>query len=334
MGGATPERLADIGEEDLLARIFPLFGIEQDASLPVGPGDDAAVLSVPDGRVVATTDAMVRGSDWLDHWSSGADVGVKCVAQNVADVAAMGARPTGLLLTLAAEPDTRVDWALDLARGIAQAAREFGCRVIGGDLSGAPEGLLLVSITALGDLEGRAPVRRDGARPGDVVAVAGSLGRAAAGLLALERGAGDAAPDLVAAQRRPHPPVAEGPRAAELGAHAMIDLSDGLVRDAGRVARASGVTVDLSSAALAADVDALVDAGHGVLTSHDARGCVFGGGEEHSLLAVFPPDVALPGPWRPVGRIVARSGADPTLRSGVTVDGDPVDVQGWDHFGG
>ena len=119
----TRARLRDLSEGELLARLFPLFGdIEGSVPVLLGPGDDAAVLAAPSGGVVLTTDSMVRDRDWRDDWSSAREVGQKVVAQNLADIAAMGAVPTGLLLALAADPETELDWVLDLASGIAEAA--------------------------------------------------------------------------------------------------------------------------------------------------------------------------------------------------------------------
>lgn len=334
----TGRTLADIGEDRLLQMIFPLMPVPEGVEL--GPGDDAAVLAAP-GRTVLTTDTMVLGQDWLPQWSSPQDVGAKCVAQNLADVAAMGATPTGLLVTLVAAPSTPLDWAVGFAEGIGQAAAEAGTGVLGGDLSSAGEGVAAVSIVAVGDLGDRAPVTRSGARPGDVVAVAGSLGRAAAGLhLFLTDQWQDATPEareLLDAQRRPTPPLACGPQAADAGASAMIDLSDGLVRDAGRVARASDVVIALDSAALATDLDAL----RPHVGDEAALDSVLGGGEEHSLLACFPPYVPLPPPWRIIGQVepASRPGGTPSDAQGdqthrVLVDGTPPHSLGWDHFGG
>ena len=248
------ERLRDLDESGLLARIFPLYA---DAlprpwgSVPVGPGDDAAVVGAPAGTVVATTDSMVRVRDWRDEWSSGHDVGVKVAAQNVADVAAMGAEPTGLLVSLVADPETAVAWAEDLARGIASVAREAGAPVVGGDLSSGPPGVVVVTVTALGDLRGRAPVLRSGAQVGDVVAVCGSLGRSGGGLALLLAGhVPEAGAGLVRHHLAPRPPWESGPIAADAGATALVDVSDGLVTDVGRVARASAVGVDLDGAVL------------------------------------------------------------------------------------
>lgn len=311
--------LADLGEDELLDRILPLFPPAPGVLVPAG--DDTALLAAGDA-VLATTDTMVRGRDWLDGWSSAEDVGAKVVAQNVADIAAMGGVPTGLLVTLVADVRTPVAWVEDFSRGLAEAAADARVPVVGGDLSSAPSGTLVVSVTALGDLEGRAPVLRSGARPGDVVAVCGTLGRSAAGLLLLQEGTPSLAPDLVAAHRRPRPAYDQGPQAALAGATAMLDLSDGLVRDGRRIARASGVQLALSGEALAADVAALAPA----VGTTRARECVLTGGEEHSLLACFPAGRELPTGWRALGEV--RDG------EGLTLDGQSLHGGGWDHFAG
>ncbi|HET7399242.1 MAG TPA: thiamine-phosphate kinase [Intrasporangium sp.] len=315
--GGVP--LWELDEEEILARVLPL--LPGSAGLVVPPGDDAAVVRTAD-RTIATTDTVVLGRDWLDEWSSGADVGHKVVTQNLADVAAMGGRPTGVLLTLVADPAIGLDWVLDHARGVAQACRAADVGVLGGDLSSAPAGVVMVSVTALGRLAGE-PVLRSGAHPGDVVAVRGSLGLAAAGLRLLQAGTPELHPEAVARQRRPHAPLAAGPEAAEAGASAMLDISDGLLRDGGRLARASGVVLDLDPTAIAADVDALVPA----LGPSAARACVLGGGEEHSLLATFPG--RMPGGWRRIG-VVRAAGAGQT--PGVLLGGRPQQSSGWDHF--
>lgn len=321
-------RLRDVSEEQLLARILPLMAVPDGIAYPsvvLGPGDDAAVIAVADGRFVATTDAMVRDHDWRDDWSTAQEVGRKAVAQNLGDVAAMGSVPAGLLLSLLADPDTPLDWVVGLAQGFGAAAAAAGCPVLGGDLGGAPAGVVMISVTAFGDLQGRDPVRRSGAAPGDLVAVAGTLGRSAAGLALLLAGRGgedDAlVRELVGAHRALVAPYAAGPAAADAGATAMIDLSDGLVRDAGRVAAASGVGLDLDPALLAPDVSAIAPAlGRQALTA------VLTGGEEHSLLATFPPAAVPPASFRPIGRV--RTG------KGVTVGGVPQQGGGWDHFAG
>ncbi len=315
----TRRTLADISEDELLDLIFPtLPGHEH---VLIAAGDDTARLAVPSAAVLATTDAMVLGRDWRDEWSSGEDVGRKCVAQNVADIAAMGGVATGMLVTLVAAAETPVEWVQSFTAGVTEAAREIGVAVLGGDLSSAPAGTRVVSITALGELDGVPPVRRSGARPGDVVAVAGTLGRAAAGLLLLERGDQAVSPDLVECQRRPRAPYEQGPIAARAGATSMLDLSDGLVRDLGRVARASGVRIDLDGERLAPHADALAGA-----VGDDAWRCVLTGGEEHSLAATFPDTTSVPEGWQIVGSVSSGSG--------VTLDGQPQRGGGWDHFAG
>ena len=321
---ANPEpagpTLGELGEDGLLATIFPL--LPGGPGVLIGPGDDTALLSTPHGSVLATTDAMVRGRDWLDEWSTGADVGAKAVAQNLADIAAMGGVPSGLLVTLIADPRTSLAWVRDFTLGLARAAGAAGVPVVGGDLSSAPQGVLVVSVTALGDCEGRPPVLRSGAHAGDVLAVCGSLGHAAAGLLLLQRGETSRAPELVDYHRRPRPPYEQGPVAAGAGASAMLDISDGLGRDTGRMAQASGVGIELDDLLLADDVAQLVDA----VGADDAWRSVVEGGEEHSLLASFPEAAGLPDGWRQVGRVVAGSG--------VRLRGESVIGRGWDHFGG
>ncbi|WP_116112958.1 thiamine-phosphate kinase [Austwickia chelonae] len=319
-------RLGDLSEEEVLRVILPLM-TSPDSRVLVGPGDDAAVMSARDGRFVTSTDASMRDVDWRDDWSSGEDVGRKIVAQNLADVAAMGAAPAGLLVTLLAGEDTGLDWVRELARGIGEASREADCPVLGGDLGAAPTAVVVLSVTSFGDLQGRAPVLRSGAQVGDVVAVAGTLGRSGAGLALLQSGRTDmseeaVAQELVAVHRVPRPPLSAGPRAADAGAHALIDISDGLIRDTGRIASASGVRIALSSEQLAMDIEVISP----VWGREKALEMVLTGGEEHALLGVFPPDVALPSGFRKIGEVLSGEG--------VTVDGERRQGGGWDHFAG
>ena len=320
--------LGELDEEHILAELLAVLTRRTAATVRVGVGDDAAVLAAHES-VVATTDTMVKGVDWRDDWSLPQEVGRKLVAQNVSDLAAMGARPTGLLLTVASEPNLPLRWLLQLGEGVSAAAAEAGTVVVGGDVSAAPGGVVLLGMTAIGDLEGRAPVTRAGARPGDVVAVRGSLGRSGAGLRLLEQGAAreemtGAAAQLVADHCAPRPPWEAGAEAAAAGATSMIDLSDGLVRDASRVARASGVRLDLQSYLLAVQVAALAE----VVGEEAAWADVLGGGEEHSLLATFGPTTRLPHGWLAIGAVAAAHDAE----SPVTLDGQRVEVTGWDHF--
>jgi thiamine-monophosphate kinase len=312
--------LADLSEAALLGKILPSYA--SGPGVRIGPGDDAAVLATGPATV-ATTDSMVRGRDWLDEWSTAADVAAKLLTQNLADVAAMGARATSVLVSLVADPATPADWVLEFAEALGADAAASGVVVAGGDLSSAPPCVLVLAMTAHGDLGGREPVLRSGAHPGDAIAVCGTLGRSAAGLALLREGADprSEAPGIRAAclahHLRPSAPLPAGPQAARSGATAMIDLSDGLLRDADRLAAASGVRIALSPAGLHEDLVALREA-----VGEEAWECLLAGGEEHSLLATFGGDV--PDGWRTIG--VVEPG------EGVTLDGVPQQPRGWDHF--
>ena len=318
------DSLADLGEDGLVADILGALGaVAAPSWVSVGPGDDAAVLDLG-GPVVVSTDTLAEGPDFRLEWSGGDDVGVKSVAQNFADVAAMGAVPRAIVVSLAAPPSLASAWARDLRRGIAEECARAGAALVGGDVSEASE--VVVTGTAVGVLAGVAPVLRSGARPGDVVALAGLTGHSAAGLAVLLAGqepTDPAAERAVALHKRPDPPYAAGPAAARAGATAMIDTSDGLLRDAARIATASGVAVDLDLAALTPDAGLAALAGR---LGADPLAWVLAGGEDHKLLATFPAGAGLPPPFRRVGAVTA---GEPT----VTVGGRPWHGEtGWRHF--
>jgi thiamine-monophosphate kinase len=306
--------LAGLGEFGLIGELSSW--LPASPGTLVGIGDDAAVLATPDGRVVATTDFLIEGRHFRRDWSSGADAGHKAAARSLADLAAMGADPAGLLLALAAPPDLPVTWAASLARGLAAEAARAGAAVIGGDTARAD--MVLLAVTGLGNLAGRDPVLRSGAKPGDVVAVAGPLGHAAAGLALLTAGVRE--DPLVGEHLRPMPPYDAGPEAAALGATAMIDISDGLLADLGHIARASGVLIDLDPDRLGPDETLLAAAASlpsgrtggrqaPALPSSPGRQAlawVLAGGEDHSLAATFPPGTHLPARWRIIGAVKDR----------------------------
>ena len=309
--------VADVGEVALIAAITARLG-NGDAVL-LGPGDDAAVVAAPDGRVVATTDVLVESRHFKRDWSSATDVGVRAAGANLADVAAMGAVPTALLVGLAVPLDLPAQWVLELADGIGEEAARAGAAVVGGDLVRGE--VVTISVTALGSREGRDPVTRGGARPGDLVAVAGRLGWSAAGFAVLSRGFRSPR-TLVDAHRRPQPPYDEGPRAAGLGATAMVDVSDGLVSDLGHVARASGVAIRLETDAFHVPQE-FVDTSRAL--NADPLQWLLTGGEDHALAATFPPDVDLPMAWSVIGRVEDGEG--------VLVDGAPFEGPGgWRSF--
>lgn len=310
--------VARTGEFGLIAKVTAR--LDTGTHCLLGPGDDAAVIATPDRRVVASTDVLVEGRHFRRDWSSARDVGHRAAAANLADIAAMGATPTALLVALCAPVDLEVAWAEELADGLAAEAALVGAGVVGGDMSASPT--LTVAVTALGDLDGGAPVVRSGAQPGNVVAVNGRLGYAAAGYTVLSRGF--RTPKLlVEAFRRPQVPYRAGPAAARLGATAMIDVSDGLLADLGHIAAASHVTIDLTKDAFSVP-EPMRNAA--VALGVDPYQWILAGGDDHPLAATFPPTVALPAEWLVVGGVAEGSG--------VTVDGRPFNrgVSGWDHF--
>ncbi len=329
--------IADLGEWGIIAALAGRMPAGRLTS--VGIGDDAAVVGAPSGSVVAAVDLLLEGRHFLLRWSSAYDIGVKAAARSLADIAAMGAVSTALLVALATPGTLPARWATDLADGLAAEASRAGAGVVGGDTARADS--VVLSVTALGDLEGRPPVLRSGARAGDVIAVCGLLGHSAAGLALLQADAIEADADpgpfagLLTAHRRPSPPYDAGPEAARLGATAMIDVSDGLVADLGHVAAASAARLDIDTSSLVT-VGPLGDAAAflrssggtdraGSPPSVTARSWVLAGGEDHSLVATFPAATALPARWRVIGAV--RAG------DGVTVDGAPYAAAGgWQHF--
>ncbi|WP_344856966.1 thiamine-phosphate kinase [Planomonospora alba] len=363
MNGRCVITVGDLGEFGIVARIAGR--LPQGRTVLLGPGDDAALVGAPDGRVVVTTDLLLENRHFRRDWSTAYDIGRKAAAQNLSDVVAMGADPTGIVVGLGLPADTPAGWLDDLADGFRDECALVGASVVGGDTTRCE--LVVIGVTALGDLGGRAPVTRSGAREGDVVAVAGRLGHAAAGLALLRDGravpgaagagarpggagsaarpaagpagaagvpasagaedpdSGEAAPvalaALVDAHRRPRPPYPCGVQAAELGATAMLDVSDGLLQDLGHVAHASGVGIVLDPAAFAVPPELEAAAR---LLGTDPLEWILTGGDDHALAAAFPPGVRLPPVWTRVGRV--------TGGEGVQVRGRPPGHGGWDHF--
>ncbi|MDF0586134.1 thiamine-phosphate kinase [Tsukamurella sp. 8F] len=312
-----PSTAADLGEDGVIA--LATAALRPDPRVTVGPGDDAAVVTAPDGRVVISTDAVVEGRHFRFDLTTPEHVGRRVIAQNAADIAAMGAVCTAFTVTLGCPPDTPSAVLAGISAGVAAGAAQVGGVVVGGDVVRTEQ--VVVSVTALGDLEGRSPVLLSGARAGDVVALAGVVGRSAAGLAVLEAGVESPSEECLDVYRVPRPPLTAGPSAADAGATAMTDVSDGLIRDARAIARASGVALDLG--ALTPDDD-VVSCAHAV--GADPYEWLYAGGEDHALLATFPPDIHLPQGFRRVGRV--RAG------HGVTIDGAPATVGGgWTSFG-
>lgn len=438
--------LSKLGESRVLRAFMPIINAhnEQVAAtarqaghiepLDVGPGDDCAVLAAPapGQRTVVTTDTLVEDQDFMNLWpggiarigedgelileparSSGYDVGRKAATQNLADVAAMGARPASLFISLSLPGSTPYGWIDGFAHGIVDGINACGateCVIGGGDIGDSTE--MSVTVTALGYTD-RA-VLRSGARPGDTIALAGRTAWSDAGLRLLlnplslpatallraiaagqdaeaaldavaqawaqkqSEGAGalpeglielartltpeDAAHMIavceraVDSQHHPVSPIPAGEVARQHRASSMLDLSDGLVKDAGRVAAASGVQMSLDRAAVDAFAEPLLPLARLLLAIGErneagespaslARTFVLVGGEDHGLLATFPGEV--PEEFVLLGTCVADAperglsaelyGAErrhnAVTGAAVVMDGRSLDGMGWEHYG-
>src|SRR5262245_2081030 len=311
------------------------------AGVQVGIGDDCAVLEPsPGARLIATTDLLLEDVHFRRRYAEPADIGWKSLAVNLSDVAAMGARPRWALVALACPTSTTLDEVEAFYAGALSLASEHGVAIVGGDTSSSPAGWL-VNVTALGETT-RAPLLRSGARPGDVVAVTGGLGRSAAGLAVLERAAApsgigaEALAEATAAHLRPRPRVAEGLwLAAASGVTAMMDLSDGLATDLARLAEESGAgaRVEIERVPVAAAARQVAERLGG-----DALAWATGGGEDYELLVVCDPGAferIHDGLSRATGTPLTRVG-EMTPGAGVTfVDAagrERVVARGFEHF--
>ncbi len=324
---SNAETISSLGENESLKRTIARLNISEHAL--VGPGDDSAVISATDGRFVVTTDTLVEDHDFKLDWSSGYDLGWKAVASNIADVAAMGAVPTALVVAVTVPGSTQVSWLESFADGLRDACERLapGCGVVGGDLAASQQ--VMISVAAHGSLEGREPVLRSGAQVGDIVAVAGTLGRAAAGLTLLQSGNTDAISaydNWVNIQRRPQPPIAAGVEAAIAGATAMLDLSDGLAKDASRISKASKVTIQIDPLMLQGFEAVLEEAARAI--DANEKDWVIGGGEDHSLLATFPSDAQIPRSFKAIG-VVLPAGPSPVM-----LGAHALPEKGWDSVTG
>lgn len=321
-------------EDSLLKDLLRTLGADPEVArqrgVLLGPGDDAAVWQ-PDGAVVATVDSVVAGVDWLVDRTPAAAIGHRALAVNLSDLAAMGATPRGYLLALELPQETETQDVLAAAAGLRALANRHGAVVLGGDL-GCSAGPARWTVTALGTLQGQL-LRRDAARPGDRVWLfdaegANGVGAAAAGLAVLQHeGAAPWAAEVIARHRWPQPQVAAGQGLGRLATPvAALDLSDGLVRDARRLAAASGVALELRWPRpmwLTPAVEAFADQ-HGL----DWRQWVASGGDDYALLVAARPDYDLTvlGGLE-VGRAQAGSGV------ALWVDGVAVVGDGYAHGG-
>ena len=317
-------------EGQLLGLITPLLPAGPHTTL--GPGDDSAELDLLGSRLLISCDVLVEGVHFRTDWSTAQQVGARAVAQNLADIAAMGAAPSAVVVGLVLPKETETRWVVDFARGLGEACAAHNVGVVGGDLTSGP--VLMVSVTVFGPTPPTGAVLRSGAQPGDVVAYAGNRGHGAAGFELLSSGNSHLAPDLVDNFLVPEPPLNAGPQAAVAGATALMDVSDGLIIDAARLAKASGVQLKLTDPGQAFPEElAVLTAIAAELGAADptarARQWLLSGGEDHGLLATFPPKADLPPPFRAIGVVGQIRDKQPEP---VLVDGQVPRVTGWDHF--
>ncbi|MCD4556892.1 thiamine-phosphate kinase [Schaalia sp. lx-100] len=353
-------RVRDIDENELIARFRKV--LPPGKRTDIGSGDDCAVIAAPEKHFIVTTDVLVEGRHFRTDWSQAHDIGRRAAAQNLADITAMGGQASALVVSLVTPPDISVDWLVDLVSGFGECTARVGAEVVGGDLSSGDS--LVIAVTAMGYCP-HGIITRSGAQVGDIVAVAGTLGYSAAGLDLLSKGYWDpaalsraerldiksqdaevntatqkqhirdntavsavSAEEAVSIYRVPRPPVESGIEAALKGAHAMMDISDGLLIDGQRMAQASNVRIDLSFHLLEPYISALKDLA--AVCGTDPTRWVLQGGEDHSLLVIFPPNVTLPAGMKPVG-MVREVNTD--QGAGVYIEGEKVTgIGGWDHF--
>ena len=355
-GGAdlTVAEVGEFGLIDRLARVLRPSGrdpLKPEADGEIGIGDDAALWTPRRGvREVLTTDALIEGVHFRHTTTSWKDLGWKALAENVSDVAAMGARPTRAFVTLGLRPDTWVADLEELYRGFADftlEALDSGLRfgIAGGDTVSSP--VTMLSVTVVGELRGQG-LRRAAGRDGDLLAVTGALGGSAGGLAILEQGDAPLGnPDvgsLVDTHRRPWPRVLEGLSLADAGVRCGMDLSDGLLGDVGKLAYASGLSAVIDLHTLPMPPSLWRHFG-----GETARMMALAGGEDYELLVAAPADVierasALLDEYRPerprsghlvpltvVGRLVTGTPGQVTV---LDEHGRPVSPPkgSWDHF--
>ncbi len=321
-----PERLADLGEFALLARLRARLGSPY-------LGDDAAILpATPGMQMLATVDAQVDGVHFLRERMSPQQIGRRAVAVNVSDIAAMGGQPRFALISLLLPGDLDVAWIDGLYEGIVEETARWTMQVAGGNISSTP-GPLTVDVTVLGEVEEGLALLRRGARPGDVLLVTGDLGRSAAGLRLLQRG--EPGP-LVEAYRTPSPRVREGRALARSRrVHAAMDLSDGLASDLHRLGEESrtGALIDAGLLPISEDVRAAA-----ALLKLDPVDLAVYGGEDFELLIAAGGDDA-----EVLRQSLRETGTPLTVVGEVRPEGDGIMLHtadgavqplagGWDHF--
>ena len=288
-------------ERELIRNISEIFA-QANSEVIVGIGDDAAVVVPPSGNLVVTTDMFVEGVHFRRDWSSAKQIGRKATIANLADIYAMGGIPKFITVAMSATGDEKLEWMLDIARGIAEEAHKVGAQVIGGDLSGSEE--ITISITVIGECQ--EPFLRSGAQVGDQIYISDLTGWSAAGLKALQAGQKDS--NFEAAINRHQVPKFDG-KATEIfsiGANSLCDISDSLLIQGEQMAEASGVCFE---------IDGRLFEGHPDFAklSHLANqlglnvfDLILSGGEDHVFLATY--SGSTPANALRIGQVLSGSG--------------------------
>jgi len=329
--------VSELGEFGLIARLEELLAAqaadELAGRLAVGIGDDAAVWKADGYAALATTDTLVAGIHLLPEKTPWRDAGWKALAVNVSDIAAMGGTPEFALVTLALPEGTRAEDLDELYQGLAEACREYGVVVAGGDVVRAPTFSITVALTGragLDELGEPLVLRRDGGSAGDVVAVTGALGGSAGGLRALRDGT--EAPALIERHLRPRPRVDAGRAAIIAGIRCAIDVSDGLLQDLGHICRASRLGAVVWRDKLPVD-----EALSGAFEREEALSLAATGGEDYELLLTGSQEQidalarAIDVPVTVIGELVIQPDHRPALLDENAQDVTPADA-GWDHL--
>ena len=305
-------------EAGLVERLRELFQTSFAQGVEVGIGDDAAVVSASNNKLVATLDIAIEDVHFKTLWSSPFQIGAKLTTANLADLFSMGATPKYLLVGAAISEINNSEVITELAQGIRSVADKFEVSVIGGDLSKSEK--MSLSITALGEIA-RDPITRSGASAGDLIYLSALPGLSAAGLAILERGLDR--PKYVV-QAHLNPKLVAPIKLIEV-ASAMSDISDGLVSDARNIARASKVDLNFDTSALEASPD-FKDLGElATELGVDVYDWILSGGEDHFFIATVPEKYADKNLGIQVGKVVAGSGL-------ITIDGVQTQRAGYQHF--
>ena len=322
------QTVSELGEFGLIQRLAPL--LTGGPSVVKGIGDDCAVVRVGGRMLLVSSDLSLEHVHFRQTTLSPIDIGYKAAASSLSDIAAMGGNPLFCQVSLACPGTTPVAVIEGIYEGLQDAVSSAGAIIIGGDTASSPEGIL-IDVTVIGEVVGERCLMRRGAHADDLLVVTGPLGLSAAGFVALEHG--EDAPELISSHARPQPRFAEGQWLCEQPAvHAMIDISDGLAQDAGHLAEASGIGVNiLREQVPIAPVIAAFSAAHEL----NALALAISGGEDYELAFALDPaqrDMMAVKFRQVFHRDLRVVGTFTEQWEGVRLDGEPMVQSGFDHF--